>query len=50
MYRMDANKCLAQDAFGECPKTTGNLSKYTAVRDSYVHKFSYILAYSTKLS
>ena len=27
------NKCLAQDAFGKCPKTTENLSKYTAVRE-----------------
>ena len=27
------NDCLAQDAFGKCPKTTKNLSKYTAVRE-----------------
>ena len=27
------NKCLAQDAFGECPRTTENLSKYTSVRE-----------------
>ena len=27
------NKCLAQDAFGECPRTTENLSKYIAVRE-----------------
>ena len=26
-------KCLAQDAFGECPRTTENLSKYTSVRE-----------------
>ena len=25
------NKCLAQDAFGKSPRTTENLSKYTAV-------------------
>ena len=25
------NKCMAQDDFGKCPRTTGNLSKYTAV-------------------
>ena len=25
------NKCLAQDAFRKCPRTTENLSKYTAV-------------------
>ena len=25
------NKCLAQDAFGKCPKTKENLSKYRAV-------------------
>ena len=25
------NKCLEQDAFGESPRTTKNLSKYTAV-------------------
>ena len=24
------NKCLAQDVFGKCPRTTENLSKYTA--------------------
>ena len=24
------NKCLAQDAFGKCPRTTEYLSKYTA--------------------
>ena len=28
-----SNKCLAQDAFGECPRTTENLSKYIAVRE-----------------
>ena len=27
------NKCLAQDAFRECPRITENLSKYTAVRE-----------------
>ena len=27
-----ANKCLAQDAFGKCPRTTENLSKYTALQ------------------
>ena len=27
------NKCLAQDAFAECSKTTENLSKYTAVHE-----------------
>ena len=27
------NKCLAQDTFGKCPRTTENLSKYTAVRE-----------------
>ena len=27
------NRCLAEDAFGECPRTTENLSKYTAVRE-----------------
>ena len=27
------NKCLAQDAFGECPVTTEKLLKYTAVRE-----------------
>ena len=26
------NKCLAQDVFGKCPRTTANISKYTAVR------------------
>ena len=26
------NKCLAQDAFGECARTLESLSKYTAVR------------------
>ena len=25
-------KCLAQDAFGECPRTAKNLSRYTASR------------------
>ena len=25
------NKCLAQHVFRECPRTTENLSKYTAV-------------------
>ena len=27
------NKFLAQDPFGKCPRTTENLSKYTAVRE-----------------
>ena len=27
------NKCLAQDAFKECPRTTEKLSKNTAVRE-----------------
>ena len=27
------NKCLAQNAFGKCPRTTENLSKYTALRE-----------------
>ena len=27
------SKCLAQDTFGKCPRTTENLSKYTAVRE-----------------
>ena len=27
------NKFLTQDAFGKCPKTTENLSKYTALRE-----------------
>ena len=36
------NKCLAQDAFGECARTTENLSKYTAAREC-VLVFSYIL-------
>ena len=27
------NKCWAQDAFGKCPRTIGNLSKYTTVRE-----------------
>ena len=27
------SKCLAQDAFGKCPRTTENLSKYTAERE-----------------
>ena len=47
------NKCLAQDAFRKCPRSTENLSKYTASQlsqDSYVHKFSYYRIYSTKLS
>ena len=26
-------KCLAQDAFAKCPRTTENYSKYTAVRE-----------------
>ena len=26
------NKYLAQEALGKCPRTTDNLSKYTAVR------------------
>ena len=30
------NKCLAQDAFGEFPWTTENLSKDTAYANSYV--------------
>ena len=30
--RLVTNKYLAQDAFGECARTTENLSKYTAVR------------------
>ena len=25
------SKCLVQDAFDECPRTTKNISKYTAV-------------------
>ena len=25
------NKCLAQDAFGKCPRTTENLSIYTGL-------------------
>ena len=32
-------KCLAQGAFGKCPRTTENLSKYTTV----MHKFSYLV-------
>ena len=44
------NKNLAQDTFGKCPRATENLSKYTAVCESYVHRFSYYLVYSTKLS
>ena len=28
------NKCLALDAFGKCPRTTENLSKYTALQFS----------------
>ena len=27
------NKCLGQDAFGKCLRTTENLSKYIAVRE-----------------
>ena len=27
------NICLAQDAFGKCPRATKSLSKYTAVRE-----------------
>ena len=27
------NKYLAQDAFAKCPRTTENLSKYTALRE-----------------
>ena len=27
------NKCLAQDAFGICPRKTEKLSKYKAVRE-----------------
>ena len=26
-------KCLAQDAFGKCPRTTESLSTYTAARE-----------------
>ena len=26
------NKCLALDAFGKCPRTTENLSKYTGLQ------------------
>ena len=26
------NKCLAPDAFGKCPRTTENLSKYTTLQ------------------
>ena len=26
-------KCLAQDVFGECPRTTENLSKYIALHE-----------------
>ena len=37
------NTCLAQDAFGKCPRTTENLSKYA---NSYLHKFMHL---STKL-
>ena len=48
------NKCLAQDAFGKCPRTTENLFKIHSTTvftiHSYVHKFSYYLMYSTKLS
>ena len=43
-----ANKGLAQDAFGKYPRAIKNLSKYT-VANSYEHKFSYYLVYSTKL-
>ena len=27
------NRCLTQDAFGKCPRTTVNFSKHTAVRE-----------------
>ena len=27
------NKCLVQDAFGKCPTTKENLSKYTLVHE-----------------
>ena len=38
---------LAHDAFGKCPRTTGNLSKYTVVYvNTYVHTFSYYLVNS----
>ena len=41
------NNYLAHDAFGKCPRTTGNLSKYTVVYvNTYVHKFSYYLVNS----
>ena len=30
------NKCLAQDAFGKCLRTTENLSKYTMMRECRV--------------
>ena len=36
-------KCLAQSALGKCPRTTENLWKYTAVLNSCVHKFSYLV-------
>ena len=29
------NKCLAQDAFGKCSRTTESLSKYTALYNFY---------------
>ena len=43
------NKCLAQDAFGKCPRTTENLSKYTAIR-KYLHKCAQTFLLSTNLS
>ena len=44
------NKCLTRDAFEKCPRTTENLSKFTALQlsqfHSYVHRFSYYRVYT----
>ena len=44
------NKCLAQDVFGECPRPTENFQNTQQYANGYVHKFSYFIVYSRKLS
>ena len=44
------NKCLLQDAFGECLWTKKTFQKTQQYANSYLHKFSYILVCSTRLS
>ena len=44
------SKCLAQDTFGKCPRTTETFQNTQQSANSYVHKFSYFFVYLTKLS